>query len=97
MLAGVFADTAGVLLALLWTAGFLPSYLDPSSITVTLAKPVPRWSLLVGMYLGVTAFVAARRYPGDPRTIPLARHAQIVLEVGGYVRPHRFFLFGTRG
>jgi hypothetical protein len=25
--------------------------------------------------------------------IPLARHAEIVLEVGGYVPPHRAFLF----
>jgi hypothetical protein len=41
----------------------------------------------------VTAFVRGRRWQGDPRAIPLTRHAQIVLQVGGYVRPHSFFFF----
>jgi hypothetical protein len=41
----------------------------------------------------VSAFVGGRPWRGDPRAIPLARHAEIVLEVGGYVRPHRAFLF----
>jgi hypothetical protein len=27
------------------------------------------------------------------RTIPLRRHAEIVVEVGGYIPPHTFFLF----
>lgn len=57
-LAGVFADTAGVLLALLWTAGFLPNFLEPQSVTVLLAKPAPRWTILVGKYVGVVLFVA---------------------------------------
>jgi ABC-type transport system involved in multi-copper enzyme maturation permease subunit len=57
-LAGVLADTVGVLLALLWTAGFLPTFLEPHAVTVLLAKPAPRWSLLVGKYLGVVGFVA---------------------------------------
>lgn len=56
-LAAVLADTAGVLLALLWTAGFLPTFLEPQSATVLLAKPAPRWALLVGKYLGVVLFV----------------------------------------
>ena len=38
-------------------------------------------------------FVAGRRWRGDPRAIPLTRHAQIVLELGGYVPPHPSFLF----
>jgi ABC-type transport system involved in multi-copper enzyme maturation permease subunit len=58
LLAGLVADTAGVLLALLWTAGFLPAFLEPRSATVLLAKPVPRWALLVGKCLGVIGFVA---------------------------------------
>ena len=29
----------------------------------------------------------------DPRAIPLPRHAQIVLEVGGYVKPHAAYRF----
>jgi len=57
-LAGILADTVGVLLALLWTAGFLPTFLEPRSVTVLLAKPAPRWALLVGKYLGVVLFVA---------------------------------------
>jgi ABC-type transport system involved in multi-copper enzyme maturation permease subunit len=56
-LAGIVADTVGIFLVLIWTAGFLPTFLDPNHLTVLLAKPVPRWSLLVGKYLGVLAFV----------------------------------------
>ena len=44
----------------------------------------------------VRAYVAGTRWRGDVRAIPLRPHAQIVLEVGGYVPPHRFFLFGGR-
>jgi ABC-type transport system involved in multi-copper enzyme maturation permease subunit len=58
LLAGVAADTAGVLLALLWTAGFIPAFVEPAAASVLLAKPVPRWALLAGKYLGVLAFVA---------------------------------------
>lgn len=57
-MAAAIADTVGVLLALLWTAGFLPSFLEPQSATVLLAKPVPRWAILIGKYLGVVLFVA---------------------------------------
>jgi hypothetical protein len=41
----------------------------------------------------VLAFVGGRRWHGDPRSIPLTRHAQIVLELGGYVAPHPRYLF----
>jgi hypothetical protein len=41
----------------------------------------------------VEAYVGGRRFPGDPRAIPLTRHAQIVLEVGGHVAPHPSYLF----
>ena len=58
LLAGGIADTAGVLLALVWTAAFLPAFLEPAAATVLLAKPVPRWSLLAGKYVGVLALVA---------------------------------------
>jgi ABC-type transport system involved in multi-copper enzyme maturation permease subunit len=57
MLAGGVADMLGLILALVFTAGFVPTFLEPSAIAVLLAKPVPRWSLLVGKYLGVVAFV----------------------------------------
>jgi len=58
LLAGFVGDTIGVLLALLWTAGFLPTFLEPQSATVLLAKPAPRWAILLGKYLGVVLFVA---------------------------------------
>jgi hypothetical protein len=60
LLAGGVADTAGVLLALIWTAGFLPGFLEPASASVLLAKPVPRWTLLTGKFVGVLLFVAGQ-------------------------------------
>ena len=56
-LAGLVAGTAGIFLAIIWTAGFLPTFLDPNHATVLLAKPIPRWSLLLGKILGVLTFV----------------------------------------
>ena len=41
----------------------------------------------------ILAFVDGRRWRGDPGAIPLRPHAQIVLELGGYVPPHPYFLF----
>jgi hypothetical protein len=41
----------------------------------------------------VHAFVGGRRWGGDPRAIALARHAEIVLEIRGYVPPHASYLF----
>jgi hypothetical protein len=41
----------------------------------------------------VRAYVAGKRWHGAPAAIPLARHAAIVLQVGPYVPPHRFYLF----
>ncbi|HVC95179.1 MAG TPA: ABC transporter permease subunit [Pirellulales bacterium] len=58
VLAGGVADTMGLLLTLIWTAGFLPAFLDGRGISVLLAKPAPRWLLLVGKFTGVLAFVA---------------------------------------
>jgi len=58
MLATTVASYLGFLLAVLWTAGFLPEFLQPSNAAVLFAKPVPPWTLLVGKYLGVVTFVA---------------------------------------
>ena len=55
------ADTLGLMLTLIWTAGFLPSFLEGRNICVLLAKPAPRWVLLVGKYVGVLAFVLFQR------------------------------------
>jgi hypothetical protein len=57
-LAGWIVDGAGLLLALVWTAGFLPSFLEAGSVSVLLAKPLPRWWLLAGKAVGVHVFVA---------------------------------------
>jgi ABC-type transport system involved in multi-copper enzyme maturation permease subunit len=57
-LAGWVADAAGLVLALIWTAGFLPSFLAPRAASVLLAKPVPRGGLLAGKFAGVVLFVA---------------------------------------
>src|SRR5262249_47046645 len=67
LLAGGVADAAGILLALIWTAVFLPTLLDPSAAAVLLAKPVPHWSLLIGKYLGVLTFVLFRRRQAPAR------------------------------
>jgi hypothetical protein len=45
----------------------------------------------------VSAFVDGRRVAGDPARIRLRDGAQIVLQVGGYIPPHRQFLFPPRG
>jgi hypothetical protein len=60
VLAAGVADTLGLLLTLIWTAGFLPGFLAPQAVAVLLAKPVPRWTLLAGKYIGVLAFVLAQ-------------------------------------
>jgi ABC-type transport system involved in multi-copper enzyme maturation permease subunit len=60
LLAGGIAGTVGLLLALVWTAGFVPTFLEPRAASVLLAKPVARWQLLLGKYFGVLAFVAAQ-------------------------------------
>jgi ABC-type transport system involved in multi-copper enzyme maturation permease subunit len=57
VLALVGAGAIGMLLLLLWTSGFLPEFLQPGAATVLLAKPAPRWLLLVGKFTGVLLFV----------------------------------------
>ena len=41
----------------------------------------------------VSAYVGGRPWHGAPGAIPLRRHAEIVLEVGPHVPPHRRFSF----
>jgi hypothetical protein len=41
----------------------------------------------------VTAYVGGRRWHGAVGAIPLRRHAEIVVEVGPHVPPHRVFSF----
>lgn len=58
VLASWVAGAVGLLLTLIWTASFVPDFLQPTSATVLLAKPLPRWVFLAGKYLGVVLFVA---------------------------------------
>lgn len=51
------ADACGLMLAIVWTAGFLPGFLDGRNLAVLLAKPVSRRLLLGGKFAGVLAFV----------------------------------------
>jgi hypothetical protein len=44
----------------------------------------------------VGAWVGGKRWPGPAESIPLTPHAEIVVESGGYVRPHAFFVFPPR-
>jgi hypothetical protein len=41
----------------------------------------------------VSVFVGGRPFTGDPRRVPLTRHAEVVVEVGGHVAPHPTYLF----
>jgi hypothetical protein len=55
-------------------------------------KPLSK-SRMAGFRGRVRAFVGGKPWRGDPSDIPLRRHAQIVLEVGGYIRPHATYRF----
>jgi hypothetical protein len=41
----------------------------------------------------VRAYVGGKEWRGSPAAIPLRRHAEIVLELGPFIPPHRSFLF----
>ena len=56
LLAEWVAGAGGTLLALVWTSGFMPEFLQPANATVLLSKPMARWVLLMGKYLGVLVF-----------------------------------------
>jgi hypothetical protein len=48
---------------------------------------------LAGFDGPVSAFVDGRRWRGAPSAIPLHRHENVVLELGGFVPPHPSYLF----
>lgn len=41
----------------------------------------------------VAVFVGGKPFDGDPRTVPLRRHAEIVVELGRRLAPHSTYLF----
>ena len=61
---------------------------SPQAANYVLAQPFAIWgqplsSDRLGPYTGpVTAFLDGRRWTGDPGQIPLADHAQVVLDLG---------------
>lgn len=57
ILASWVAGAVGLLATLVWTAGFVPDFLQPSNAAVLFAKPAPRWLLLAGKYVGVVCLV----------------------------------------
>lgn len=60
LLATTMTGIVGMVLAIIWTAGFLPTFLEPSAAAVLLVKPIPRWQLLIGKYIGVVLFVGVQ-------------------------------------
>jgi hypothetical protein len=55
-------------------------------------QPLSR-KAMAGFRGPVRAYVGGRAWHGAPGAIRLERHAQIVLEVGGYLRPHASYRF----
>ena len=77
--------------------------LEPSARALTLGELFAIWgqplstSRLAGFHAPpgtrVAAYLDGRPWPGDPRAVPLRRHAVIVLEIGPFVPPHRHYAF----
>ena len=71
----------------------------PEQRTPTLGRLFAIWGqplgrdALASFHGRVSAYVDGRSRMRDPRAIRLKRHAQIVLEVNGYVRPHASYRF----
>jgi ABC-type transport system involved in multi-copper enzyme maturation permease subunit len=54
-----FLYSFGMFLALFASAGLVPSVLEPGRIELLLSKPIARWHLLLGRYLGSVLIVLA--------------------------------------
>ncbi len=50
-------------------------------------------SFRVSAHENVSVFINGRLWMGSPRKAPLARHAQVTIEVGAPVRPHSKYMF----
>ncbi|HTF55842.1 MAG TPA: ABC transporter permease [Planctomycetota bacterium] len=57
-LANVVAGWVGILIAIIATAGFIPNMLQKGTLDLTLARPAPRWRILLYKYLGGLIYVA---------------------------------------
>ncbi|HTU28339.1 MAG TPA: hypothetical protein VMF07_03085 [Solirubrobacteraceae bacterium] len=86
----VTLDPTGVVLVRprthLTLAGLFRSWGQPLSPT-----ELAGFSAAAGQHVRI--YVDGRLRRGNPRTVPLTRHAEIVLEVGPHVPPHRRYTF----
>ena len=66
-----------------------------SGVRATVGDVFAQWGqpLGAGFRGRVRGWVGGREVHRDPSTIPLRRHAEIVLEVGGHVPPHHAYTF----
>jgi hypothetical protein len=79
---------------------------EPTGVVVTGGGPAPTLAQLfavwgqpvgagsvAGFHGRVSAFLNGRPWAGPPGEIPLSPHAEVVIEVGGYVPPHPRYRF----
>jgi ABC-type transport system involved in multi-copper enzyme maturation permease subunit len=59
-IADVVLGAIGIFLALIATAGFFPALMERGGIEVLLSKPLPRWQLVLGKYIGGLLFMAVQ-------------------------------------
>jgi hypothetical protein len=72
------------------------SRLSLSDVFVAWGEPLSRRR--VGAFTAakgreIVVFVGGRRLRGEPGSVPLVRHAEIVVEAGPYVPPHSSYTF----
>ncbi len=53
-----FVMSIGLFIAILVTSNLIPEMFEPGSLNLLLSKPVPRWLLLLGKFVGGCAFIA---------------------------------------
>lgn len=54
----VLLFTGGLFMSLFATSGLIPSFLQAGTVELWLSKPLTRWQILLGRYLGAVAIVA---------------------------------------
>lgn len=52
----------GIILAIIATAGFFPAFIERGSIDVVLSKPMARWQIFLGKYIGSMVFVFVQAF-----------------------------------
>lgn len=53
-----FVMSIGLFIAILVTSSLIPEMFEPGSLNLLLSKPVPRWLLLLGKFVGGSSFIA---------------------------------------